>query len=164
MTNAEEGMDETPLRDEDTIELENFLPYRLSLLTNTISNAIAALYRERFALRIPDWRVMAVLARFPGSSAQQLVQRTGMDKVAVSRSVSRLADRELLDRATASEDRRRSRLSLSPAGRSIYRQIVPLARDCEAQLIAALSPEQRAQLDAVVSALQRAAGQLTDDN
>ncbi len=141
----------------DLIQLEEFLPYRLSVLTNTVSNAIAENYRERFGLGIPDWRVLAVLARFPGSSAQQLVEHTRMDKVAVSRSVSRLVDRGLLTRDTVAEDRRRSRLALSSAGLDIYRQIVPLAREYEARLLAGLDPAQRAALDLLLRDLQQAA-------
>ena len=144
----------------DTIALEEFLPYRLSVLSNTISNAIADLYRDRFGLGIPDWRVMAVLARFPGSSAQQLVERTRMDKVAVSRAVARLSERGLLTRATSDEDRRRSRLELSEAGRDVYREIVPLARDYEAQLLSRLDAGHRALLTDMLLQLQQAAESL----
>jgi DNA-binding MarR family transcriptional regulator len=144
----------------DLILLEEFLPYRLSVLTNTVSNAIAEHYRDRFGLGIPDWRVLAVLARFPGSSAQQLVEHTRMDKVAVSRSVTRLVARGLLTRDTAAEDRRRSRLALSGEGEDIYRQIVPLAREYEAQLLDGMSPQHRAVLDALLHELQQAAERL----
>ena len=141
----------------ETIALEEFLPYRLSVLSNTISNAIADLYRDRFGLGIPDWRVMAVLARFPGSSAQQLVERTRMDKVAVSRAVARLSERGLLTRAMSDEDRRRSRLELSEAGRGVYREIVPLARDYEAQLLSRIDAGDRALLTDMLLQLQQAA-------
>lgn len=144
----------------DGIELEQFLPYRLSRLTNTVSNAIAELYRDRFELSIPDWRVLAVLARFPGSSAQDLVARTRMDKVAVSRSVTRLVKRGLVDRGTDSDDRRLSRLALTGEGTIIYERIVPLARDCEAQLLASLSREQAQALDALLDSLQASADAL----
>ncbi len=146
---------------EDAIELEHFLPYRLSRLTNTVSNAIAELYRDSFGLSIPDWRVLAVLARFPDSSAQDLVTRTRMDKVAVSRSVSRLVERELVNRSIDSNDRRLSRLSLSDGGVEVYRRIVPMARQCEARLLESLSAQQRQALDDVLIALQAAADELT---
>ena len=73
------------------LQLENFLPYRLSVLTNLVSSAIAGAYRERFGLSIPEWRVVAVLANSPDLSAAEVAQRTAMDKVAVSRARSRLA-------------------------------------------------------------------------
>lgn len=150
--------------DADRIELERFLPYRLSVLTNTVSSIIAGSYRDRFGLGIPDWRVMAVLARFPGSSAQQLAEHTRMDKVAVSRSVSRLVERELLTREVAEDDRRRSSLYLSEAGKEIYARIVPLARDYEARLLQGISPERRAALDGLLEDLQQAAEALYSGN
>lgn len=148
----------------DRIELEHFLPYRLSVLTNTISSIVAGSYRDQFGLGIPEWRVMAVLARFPGSSAQQLAEHTRMDKVAVSRSVSRLVERGLLNRRIATEDRRRSSLDLSPAGKEIYARIVPLARDYEARLLQGISPERRAALDGLLDDLQQAAEALYSGN
>jgi DNA-binding MarR family transcriptional regulator len=148
------------LPDKDVIKLEEFLPYRLSILSNTVSNAIAEGYRNRFDLSIPDWRVMAVLARFPGASAQDLVAKTRMDKVAVSRGVARLLERGLLQRQTSNTDRRRSELQLSERGLSVYREIVPLARDFESRLLASISPEHRKLLGELLDDLQQAAGKL----
>ena len=71
------------------LHLENFLPYRLSVLSNTVSGAIAAAYFAHFGLSIPEWRVMAVLAANPGLSAAEVTARTAMDKVAVSRALAR---------------------------------------------------------------------------
>ena len=73
------------------LDLEHFLPYRLSVLANTVSTALAGAYALRFGLTIPQWRVIAVLARTPGLAAADVVERTAMDKVAVSRAVAGLA-------------------------------------------------------------------------
>jgi DNA-binding MarR family transcriptional regulator len=148
------------LNKHDVIKLEEFLPYRLSVLSNQVSNALAEGYRGRFGLSIPDWRVMAVLARFPGSSAQDLVERTRMDKVAVSRGVSRMLARGLLLRETSAEDRRRSELRLSAEGEAIYRQIIPMARAYESRLLESISAEHRQLLDDLLRDLQQAAEQL----
>ena len=143
-----------------TLLLEQFLPYRLSVLANTVSDSMASLYRDRFGLSIPDWRVMAVLARFPGSSAQGLVEHTRMDKVAISRSVSRLEERGLLLRQVADTDRRRSELWLSEQGEAVYAEIVPLARDFEMRLIEGLDDRQRKVMDELLVTLQAAAENL----
>jgi DNA-binding MarR family transcriptional regulator len=145
---------------EDVIKLEEFLPYRLSVLSNTVSNAIADDYRGRFGLSIPDWRVMAVLARLPGSSAQDLVVWTRMDKVAVSRGVSRLLERGLLQKHMSEQDRRRSELRLSEQGEQVYRDIVPMARGYEASLLETISAEHRQLLDEILADLQQAAERL----
>lgn len=135
------------------IELERFLPYRLSVLTNVVSGAIASAYQRRFGLGIPEWRVIAVLARHPGLSAAEVAACTRMDAVAVSRAVTRLARSGRLNRSVSAEDRRRSVLRLSAAGRSVYRRIAPLALDYERQLLACLDAREVAALDAIVAKL-----------
>ena len=135
------------------LELESFLPYRLSVLANRVSAAIAADYAERFGLTIPEWRVMAALGRFPGLSAAEVAGFTAMDKVAVSRAVARLLAAKRVLRTHAAEDRRRSVLRLSPAGERIYREIVPLARRHERHLAGALSVAEREALDRLLDKL-----------
>jgi DNA-binding MarR family transcriptional regulator len=136
-----------------TIDLERFLPYRLSVLTNLVSGTIADAYRRRFGLGIPEWRVLAVLARHPGLSAADVAERTRMDAVAVSRAVARLLADGRLQRSLARNDRRRSVLSVSAAGRAVYREVAPLALDYEARLLEALDPAAREALDAAIAAL-----------
>ena len=75
------------------LELKNFLPYRLSVLSNRISSSIAREYSQRFGLGVTEWRVIAVLGRYPDLSAGEVAARTAMDKVAVSRAVARLLER-----------------------------------------------------------------------
>src|SRR5690242_683751 len=104
----------------DALELEHFLPYRLSVLSNRISDAIAREYSQRYALGVTEWRVMAVLGRWPGLTASQVAQRTAMDKVAVSRAVARLLEAGRLSRTADVGDRRRALLRLSPAGQAIH--------------------------------------------
>jgi DNA-binding MarR family transcriptional regulator len=106
-----------------TIDLERFLPYRLSVLTNLVSGTIADAYRRRFGLSIPEWRVLAVLARHPGLSAADVAERTRMDAVAVSRAVARLVAAGRLRRGLARDDRRRSVLAVSAAGKAVYRAV-----------------------------------------
>ena len=125
------------------LELEHFLPYRLSVLSNRASSAIAREYSARFDLGITEWRVMAVLGRYPGLSANQVAQRTAMDKVAVSRAVARMLDNGRLLREVDDDDRRRSVLRLSAAGQAIYEQIVPLALGYEKLILAGMSRSER---------------------
>ncbi len=140
-----------------TIELESFLPYRLSVLANVTSNAIAAAYEERFGLTIPEWRVIAVLSRYPGLSAREVAEKTRMDAVAVSRAVNRLLRARRLRRAVATDDRRRSVLQVSATGAAVYRNVAPLALEFERSLLAAIAPTDRAVLSRVLGVLiQRA--------
>src|SRR6185436_14477784 len=100
--------------------LERFVPYRLSVLSNTVSRAIARIYAERFELTIPEWRVMAQLGRHGQLSASDIVGLTAMDKVRVSRAVARLSASGRIAISTDAADRRRQRLTLTPAGKRIY--------------------------------------------
>lgn len=135
------------------LDLEGFLPYRLSVLTNTISGALAEAYGSRYKLSIPEWRVMAILARFPGSSAGEVAERAAMDKVAVSRAVSRLLDAGRIQRRFASADRRRSILDLSDEGWRIYGKIMPTIMTYESELLSGLSRAEQRQLDRLLAML-----------
>lgn len=144
------------------LDLEHFLPYRLSVLSNRISQAIASRYAERFGLGVTEWRVVAVLGRYPDLSAGEVAARTAMDKVAVSRTVARLLERELVERDTHGDDRRRSVLALSRSGQRIYDQITPLALDLERRLLSCLDRGERAALDALLDKLAGGVARLGD--
>lgn len=144
----------------DVLDLNAFLPYRLSILSNTVSEAISRIYAERFGLSIPGWRVVAILAQHPGLSAGEAAVRTAMDKVAVSRAVAQLLEAGYLERQFADEDRRRSMLTLSAKGWGVYDQVVPLARRMEAELVESLATEDRAAFDRLLAQLTERAMRL----
>lgn len=136
------GLGKAPSRHAE-LDLEHFLPYRLSVLSNRVSSAIARVYSQRFALSVTEWRVMAVLGRYPGLSANEVAQRTAMDKVAVSRAVARLTEAGRLERETHDDDRRRSVLQLSPDGYRIYDEVAPMALAFEQRLLVGIEPAER---------------------
>lgn len=148
------------IKPDHSLDLETFLPYRLSVLSNTISGALAESYSERFGLSISEWRVMAILGRYPGISAAQVAERTAMDKVAVSRAVGRLLDAGRIRRRFADADRRRSILELSAAGRRIYRRLAPTLLRYQQDLLAALDEHEREQLHAILVRLDDRARRL----
>jgi DNA-binding MarR family transcriptional regulator len=127
---------------DDELILEDFLPYRLAVLSHTVSTNIAAVYEKRFDLTIPEWRVIAIVGRFPGLSAVEVAERTMMDKVAVSRAVTKLIKNGRLDRQFADADRRRSILSLSEDGKRVHDEIAPFALQFERDLLQGLSEEE----------------------
>ncbi len=135
------------------LELEHFLPYRLSILSNTVSQSIATEYQDRFELSMTEWRVMTILARFPEISAREVVDRSAMDKVAVSRAVARLVTAGRVDRGIHDGDKRRSVLQLSEAGWAIHDEVAPLARAHERDLLARLNEGEQAQLNSILDKL-----------
>jgi DNA-binding MarR family transcriptional regulator len=146
----------------DRIELERFLPYRLSVLTNLVSGAIADVYQQRFNLTIPEWRVIAVLAHHPGLSAAEVAAHTRMDAVAVSRAVTRLLRASRIRRSIAAEDRRRSVLRLSASGDAVYREIAPVALHYERSLLEGLAAAEVGQLDSILGKLMARAQSLAE--
>ena len=147
----------------DALLLGDFLPYRLSVLSNRISRSIADGYEGRFQLTLPEWRVMAVLGEEPDLSAGQVADRTAMDKVAVSRAVNKLLETGRIERHFANEDRRRSVLALSDKGKEVYQDIVPIALGYEAKLLEQFSPDERQQLEALLTKLSQSQIEVADD-
>lgn len=119
--------------------LDDFIPYRLSILSHSINNAISTIYSSRYDLTIPEWRVVVILGRFPGLSAIEVAERTLMDKVAVSRAVSRLIRNDRVHRRFADTDRRRSILKLTEQGHELLQEITPMALEYEASLLEGLN-------------------------
>jgi DNA-binding MarR family transcriptional regulator len=147
----------------DILELEHFLPYRLSVLANRISRGFGRLYEERYDLKLPEWRVMAVLGRCPGITAREVCELTAMDKVAISRAVARMMEMGRVVAETDSADGRRQRLSLSEAGLDIYSQIIPMAKRIENALITGIEASDLAVLDKLLSHLIEAAERIDHD-
>ncbi|WP_233843613.1 MarR family transcriptional regulator [Dyella sp. 2HG41-7] len=135
------------------LELEHFLPYRLSILSNTVSQAIANDYQRRYDLSMTEWRVMAVLARFHGLSAREVAERTAMDKVAVSRALARLVEAGRVHRETHGGDKRRSVLNLTEAGWLIHDDIAPMARARERDVLAKLDTDEQQWLTRILDKL-----------
>jgi DNA-binding MarR family transcriptional regulator len=140
--------------------LEDFLPYRLSILSNRVSRAIAARYAKAFDLSIPEWRIIAVLGRRPGLTATEIAEATEMDKVAVSRAVARLTAARRLRASADASDARRQRLTLTREGESVHARIAPMALASEQRLLAALDARERRDLDALIDRLLSAAARL----
>ena len=141
--------------DHAPLELERFLPYRLSILSNRVSQAIAREYQQRFDLSMTEWRVMAVLARFDGGgmSAREVADRTAMDKVAVSRALARLTASGRVSRSTHGGDKRRSVLRLTAKGWKIHDTVAPRARAHERELLGHLTADEKKMLSQILDKL-----------
>jgi len=142
----------TKLRDGKLV-LGEFLPYRLSILSNRISGAIAGGYEDKFQITVPEWRVMAIVGGEANLSAGEVADRTAMDKVAVSRAVSKLLEKGHLVRHFAEEDKRRSVLALSTSGNEMYQNIIPIALGYEEKILEGLTQDERDTLDKLLNKL-----------
>jgi DNA-binding MarR family transcriptional regulator len=127
-------------------ELAGFLPYQLSVASNAVSSLISERYRKRFGLKIPEWRVMAVLGDSGRLTQRALTAATVMDKVAVNRAVKILEERGLVGRVPNPGDGRSHLLELTGEGRAIHAEVMPLARATERELLDGFKPDEEALL------------------
>jgi DNA-binding MarR family transcriptional regulator len=139
------------------LRLQDYLPYRLSVAANAVSRMIAHAYESRFGLKIPEWRLIAVLADEGPLTQQSLCGRTVMDKVTVMRAAQGLVRRGLVRREPNQADGRSHRLFLTRSGARIYRDIVPLALEHETRLLRGLKPADIARLDRLLRQLEQTA-------
>lgn len=135
--------------------LEDFLPYRLSVTANRVSRLFARRYSDDFGLTIPEWRVMAMVGLNGTMSPSTVGERTAMDKVKVSRAAASLVARGLLKQAPDPTDGRGRLLSLTRKGVATHRGMVPLARELEVQLANGLG---RTEWGVLLKALSRLNG------
>jgi DNA-binding MarR family transcriptional regulator len=139
------------------LDLAAFLPYQLSVASNAVSDRIARQYQTRFGLKIPEWRLLAVLGQGAPQTQRDLVGATLMDKVTVSRATAALVERGLVGRAPSESDGRSHLLALSDAGRSLYAEIAPVALAMEAQILMELNKDERRLLSDLLARLRAAA-------
>ena len=133
--------------------LADFLPYLLSVASNAVSDRIADQYQERFDLKIPEWRVMAVLGDSGSHTQRELTELTLMDKVAVNRACKSLADKLLVLRKPNTDDGRSHLLELTAQGKDTFEQIMPLALQMETRLFDSLDDGEKAALKDVLRKL-----------
>lgn len=131
--------------------LADFLPYLMSVTTNSVSDLIAEEYRERYGLKIPEWRVMAVLGDAGAATQRELVAATRMDKVAVNRACKALEDRGLAARKPNARDGRSHHLELTGSGLAMHAEIMPHALEMEQRLFAVFGDAERAQFKAMLA-------------
>ncbi|MEP0233196.1 MarR family winged helix-turn-helix transcriptional regulator [Roseibium sp.] len=147
---------------DSVLALEDFLPYRLNLVSETVSHSFARLYGEQFGMTRPDWRVIAIIGQCGRVTAKTIGERSTMHKTKVSRAVSTLEKRGFVVRTPNREDMREIFLELTPAGRNVYNALVPQAFAFTRHLTDALSPEEREQLETILNKLVQSAATFGD--
>lgn len=125
-----------------TLLLTNFTPFRLNRLATAVNDDLSGVYKQRFGLEIPEWRVIATVGPAWSCTAQHIADTTRMHKTRVSRAISHLVKRDLIERASNADDRREMELRLTKAGRAMYTELVPLALERERALLACFNEEE----------------------
>lgn len=134
--------------------LLDFLPYLMAVTSNAVSHRIASQYEAASGLRIPEWRVMAVLGDGGSMTQRDLVGETLMDKVAVNRACKALEERDLIRRSPNALDGRSHHLELTDSGREMYDRVMAIALDSECEIYSVLDDAERAQLKGLLTRLR----------
>ncbi|MGE8141949.1 MarR family winged helix-turn-helix transcriptional regulator [Novosphingobium sp. NPDC080210] len=142
--------------------LGDFVPYLMSVTTNAVADLIAVEYRSTYGLKIPEWRVMAVLGDSGARTQRDLVHATRMDKVAVNRACKVLEERGLVQRSPNARDGRSHHLELTAAGKDMHGKIMPHALEMEARLLAPLSAAERQQFVSLLARIGESAQALEE--
>lgn len=145
-----------------SFELEKLLTYRLWVLANRVALG-AERTLARHGLTLPQWRVLAVLARHAPTGAADLARRIALDKAAISRVLGQLVALDLVTRLPHPKDRRREVLRLTEAGERLHARIVPLSRARQKRLLGAVAPRDRAALDRALERLLAVASALLEE-
>lgn len=147
---------------DDLLSLEEFLPYRLNRLADAVSRDFSRLYRDRFGLTRPEWRLLATLGQYGTMTATAIGQHSAMHKTKVSRAVTALEERRWLRRTPDATDRRVEHLTLTKAGEDAYRELVPFAREFETRILEQMRPAEKSAIISGLAALERAMLQQRD--
>jgi DNA-binding MarR family transcriptional regulator len=143
------------LQEAERLDLFKFAPFRLNRLAAEVSAALASEYRERHGLDIPEWRVLATLGfRRDACSAQYIAHCTRTHKSTISRAVTSLLDRKLVERVENAADRREYRLRLTRKGKTLYEQLIPRLQRREHEIMACLSAGEREAFDRLIGKLE----------
>lgn len=145
------------------LKLEEFLPYRLNVVANVVSQALSRLYAARYGIGVPEWRVLVTLGQYGMMTGKDVGAHSHMHKTKVSRAVAQLERRKLLTRRANRADLREAFLSLTPAGRAIYEDLAPIALDFARRLTEVIEPADRAAFERAVDRLIEGSAKLAAD-
>jgi DNA-binding MarR family transcriptional regulator len=136
--------DEIAAKRSARLDLFKFVPFRLNRLAAEVSSALSAEYAARYGLDIPEWRVLATLGfRHDPCSAQYIAQCTRTHKSTISRAVTSLMKREIVERVENEDDRREFRLRLTRNGAALYEELIPRLLRREQEILSCLSAQER---------------------
>jgi DNA-binding MarR family transcriptional regulator len=147
----------------DSVQLNRFVPYRMVHLASNISLALSKIYKQKFDITIPEWRVLAQLAAQQKLYSKDIGDVTSMDKSKVSRAVKALENKGLLIKQTDKKDNRAAYLSLTVQGQTLYQKIAPKALQWERQLIGVLDASEHRELMKVLDKLDKQVLLIGDD-
>jgi len=137
----------------EKLALHEFIPYKLAVVANRLSQSIGSLFEKKYGIQIPEWRILMALHSCGPLAPNEVVDHTSMDKGRVSRAQRRLVELDLVIVRDDPRDGRRLVLFLTRKGAGMCAAIIPAARETEAWLLSVLPAGERRALDKALSRL-----------
>ena len=146
-------------RKDRRLDLFRFVPFRLNRLAAEVSAALAGEYQERYGLDIPEWRVLATLGfRNDACTAQYIAHCTRTHKSTISRAVTALMKRQLVERVENEDDRREFALRMTRKGKALYQQLIPRLLRKEQEILSCLSVRERKDFAGMLGKIEASLG------
>jgi DNA-binding MarR family transcriptional regulator len=136
-------------------DLNEFLPYCLNRAAEEVSLGFQEVYRKRYGMTRPEWRVLAHLGQFGPMTASEISVRSRIHKTKVSRAVYALEKRRWLVRRPDDVDRRVGHLELTRKGTAKFREIGEAAAGYDRDLRSRLNREEETVLMAALARLSK---------
>lgn len=140
------------------MNLNEFLPYQLSVLSLKVSKGIAEHYQDQFGINISEWRVLVILYKNPDITAKKIAEFSEMDKVRISRTLKSLLGKKYVQQRPHPLDARAKNYELNERGKYLMRAVIPDALRYEEQLLSQLSEAEREQLTHLIAKFNRILG------
>jgi DNA-binding MarR family transcriptional regulator len=147
--------EESTAKKDARLDLFGFVPFRLNRLAAEVSSALSVEYATRYGLDIPEWRVLATLGfRHEPCSAQYVADCTRTHKSTISRAVTSLMKRQMIERVENEDDRREFRLRLTRKGAALYEELIPRLLRKEQEILSSLNAQERRDLARLLGKLE----------
>ncbi|MCY7319651.1 MAG: MarR family transcriptional regulator [Ramlibacter sp.] len=136
------------------------LLYRINRLRAVGGGMVLRYCEGQFGVTRREWVMLALLSSTGPVSSSELAAHAELDKSATSKAVTALVDKGLMGRTARAGDRRYAQLELTAAGRDLHDRILPVVEGINRELMSALSADEVAQLDDLLSRIQQRADDL----
>ena len=146
------------------LNLDTFLPYQLSILSQSISRLIATEYESKYGLTMNQWRCLVIIQSNQPITAKQIGDKTLLEKMAISRALKALNKRNLITSEKFEKDARSRVLKLTITGEKICDKVIPIAQNYERRLLKSLSNDQKLTLETIIKCLSHQVRKLVPEN
>lgn len=127
-------------------QLHSLISVKLNVVNVKMSRQIGQAVQKLENLRLPEWRILALLAQAGALSQADIRVQIGMDKGQISRTIKNMLASELVENENGSAKSRNVRLSLTEKGAAVHQRVDILMDRRNSVLLESLSVEEKRSL------------------